>query len=203
MAIHFSTLEVCGDISAEDNHPKRGVDGWARRSILPEQIGLIWSDLNQTMQITRAGEYGVLGLMCLARRPLGTVVMIDEVSREEQIPKSFAAKIFQSLVKAGLIRSNRGTGGGFTLAKQPESITVLEVIEAIEGRIAFQRCLIEPAACEHHGGCALCGLFEQAQDRVKDVFSRTTLADLVKRHVPVGNAHRNGTRDGQPIELKT
>lgn len=155
------------------------------------------------MQITRAGEYGVLGLMCLARRPLGTVVMIDEVSREEQIPKSFAAKIFQSLVRAGLVRSNRGTGGGFTLMKAPEQITVLEVIEAIEGKIALQRCLAEPTACEHSGGCALCGLFEQAQDRVKDVFSRTTLADLAKKHVPVGKAHRLSGRTGQSIELKT
>ena len=69
------------------------------------------------MQITRAGEYGVLGLMCLARRPVGAVVMIDEVSREEHIPKSFAGKIFQSLAKAGLVKSNRGSGGGFALLK--------------------------------------------------------------------------------------
>jgi Rrf2 family protein len=157
------------------------------------------------MQITRAGEYGVLGLMCLARRPLGSVVMIDEVSREEQIPKSFAAKIFQSLVRGGLVRSNRGTGGGFTLLKDPKQITVLDVIEAIEGKIAFQRCLAEPAACEHSGGCALCGLFEEAQDRVKDTFSRTTLADLAKKHVPVGPAHRNGNGKvaGKKIKLTT
>jgi Rrf2 family transcriptional regulator, iron-sulfur cluster assembly transcription factor len=156
------------------------------------------------MQITRAGEYGVLGLMCLARRSAGSVVMIDEVSREEHIPKSFAAKIFQSLAKGGLVKSNRGTGGGFTLLKKPGDITVLEVIEAIEGKIAFQRCLAEDEPkCEHHGGCALCGLFEQAQDRVKDVFSRTTLADLMKTHVPVGNSHRMGARrDGLKLELK-
>jgi Rrf2 family transcriptional regulator, iron-sulfur cluster assembly transcription factor len=155
------------------------------------------------MQITRAGEYGVLGLMCLARRPAGSVVMIDEVSREEHIPRSFAAKIFQSLAKAGLVKSNRGTGGGFTLLKQPAAVSVLEVIEAIEGKIAFQRCLAEEEPkCEHFGGCALCGLFEQAQDRVKDVFSRTTLADLMQTHVPVGEAHR-GTRNGKRIKLKT
>jgi Rrf2 family protein len=154
------------------------------------------------MQITRAGEYGVLGLICLARRPAGSVVMIDEVSREEEIPKSFAAKIFQSLVRAGLIRSNRGMGGGFTLAKAPEKITVLDVIEAIEGKIAFQRCLSEPTACSHYGGCALCGLFEEAQDRVKETFSRTTLADLAKTHLPVGDSHRGG-RPGHKIELKT
>ena len=142
--------------------------------------------------------------MCLARRPRGSVVMIDEVSREEHIPKSFAAKIFQSLVKAGLVKSNRGTGGGFTLLKKSDEITVLDVIEAIEGKIAFQRCLSEEEPkCEHFGGCALCGLFEQAQDRVKDVFSRTTLMDLMKTHVPVGDSHRSPTRAGKRMELKT
>ncbi|HMJ89686.1 MAG TPA: Rrf2 family transcriptional regulator [Candidatus Acidoferrum sp.] len=156
------------------------------------------------MQITKAGEYAVLGLMCLARRPAGSVVMVDEVSREEHIPKSFAAKIFQSLAKGKLVKSNRGSGGGFALLKKPGDITVLEVIEAIEGKIAFQRCLSEDEpACEHFGGCALCGLFEQAQDQVKDVFSRTTLADLMKTHVPVGDSHRSSTRRGElKLELK-
>lgn len=161
------------------------------------------------MQITRAGEYAVLGLMCLARRPAASVVMIDEVSREEHIPKSFAAKIFQSLVKAGLVKSIRGSGGGFELLKAPNCITVLEVIEAIEGRISMQRCLSpDEPKCEHHGGCALCGLFEQAQDRVKDVFSQTTLADLMKTHVPVGDSHRGESRPlvagrgGLKLELK-
>ena len=156
------------------------------------------------MQITRAGEYAVLGLMCLARRSAGSVVMIDEVSREEHIPKSFAAKIFQSLVRGGLVKSNRGSGGGFTLLKPAKEITVLHVIEAIEGKIAFQRCLSEDEPkCEHSGGCALCGLFEQAQDQVKDVFTRTTLADLMKTHVPVGDSHRrSGARGGKKLELK-
>lgn len=142
------------------------------------------------MQITRAGEYGVLGLLHLARQGAERMVMIDEVSREEKIPKSFLAKIFQSLGKAGLVRSYRGAGGGFALVKKPEDITVLEVIEAIEGKIAFQRCLQEVPDCEHMEGCALCGLFEQAQDRVKEVFARTSLADLLKPQASVGAAHR-------------
>jgi Rrf2 family transcriptional regulator, iron-sulfur cluster assembly transcription factor len=136
------------------------------------------------MQVTRAGEYGVLGLLHLARRGPGQVVMIDEVSREEQIPRSFLAKIFQSLAHAGIVRSNRGTRGGFALAKQPEEVTTLDIIEAIEGRIAFQRCLQAPADCPHTGGCPLCGLFEQAQSQVREVFSRTTLADLMKPRQP-------------------
>jgi Rrf2 family transcriptional regulator, iron-sulfur cluster assembly transcription factor len=133
------------------------------------------------MQITRAGEYGVLGLMNLARRNPGEMAMIDEVSRIERIPRSFLAKIFQSLAKAGLVRSVRGAGGGFVLIKEPSRISVLEVIEAIEGKIIFQRCKQGTPECDHAGGCALCGLFEQAQDGLKDVLVRTTLTDLIRQ----------------------
>ena len=145
------------------------------------------------MQITRAGEYAVLGLLHLAKRGAGQRVMLDEVSQMEGIPRSFLAKIFQTLSKAGLVRSIRGTGGGFSLAKTPEETTVLEVIEAVEGKIAFQRCLIDADSCEHSGGCALCGLFEQAQDRVKEVFGKTTLAELLKKH-HAGAEHRTSKR---------
>jgi Rrf2 family protein len=133
------------------------------------------------MQITRAGEYGVLGLMHLARCHPGQRAMIDEMSRQEGIPKSFLAKIFQNLAKAGLVRSVRGAGGGFALAKSPAEISVLEIVEAVEGRIVFQRCKQDKPECEHVGGCALCGLFERAQDGVKDVLTRTSLRDLIQQ----------------------
>lgn len=133
------------------------------------------------MQISRAGEYGVLGLMNLARRAPGELAMIEEVSRMERIPGSFLAKIFQHLAKAGLVRSNRGAHGGFALTRNPAQITVLEIIEAIEGKIVFQRCKLAIPVCEHVGGCAVCGLFEEAQDGVKDVLARTSLSGLVSR----------------------
>ena len=58
------------------------------------------------MQITKAGEYGTLGLLALARRPFGEVVMLDAIAQEESIPASFLGKIFQNLAKAGLVRSD-------------------------------------------------------------------------------------------------
>lgn len=133
------------------------------------------------MHISRAGEYGVLGLLHLVRQPAGQPVMIDAVSRDVAIPKSFLAKIFQDLAKAGILRSQRGAGGGFALARTAEQITVLEIIEAIDGKIALQRCLSEVPDCERRESCALCSLFEQAQDRLKEVFSRTTLLDLAAK----------------------
>jgi Rrf2 family protein len=133
------------------------------------------------MQITRAGEYGVLGLMHLARGHPGQRAMIDQVSRQERIPKSFLAKIFQSLAKAGLVRSIRGSGGGFALVKDPADISVLEIIEAVEGRIVFQRCKLAQPDCEHVGGCALCGLFDRAQDGIKGALTQTSLRDLIRQ----------------------
>jgi Rrf2 family iron-sulfur cluster assembly transcriptional regulator len=131
------------------------------------------------MQITRAGEYGVLGLMHLARRKPGQRAMIDEVSRDERIPRSFLGKIFQQLARAGLVRSVRGSHGGFALLKNPAEISVLQIIEAVEGKIVFQRCRMDKPDCEHAGGCALCGLFERAQDGIKEVLTQTTLRDLL------------------------
>ncbi len=156
------------------------------------------------MHISRAGEYGVLGLLHLARQPGGLPVMIDAVSRDEAIPKSFLAKIFQDLAKAGLLRSQRGAGGGFSLARPASDISVLEIIEAIDGKIALQRCLTDLPDCERREGCALCGLFEQAQDRLKEVFSRTSLAELAVRHTsglpgrpqPAADERGNGNGNG-------
>jgi Rrf2 family transcriptional regulator, iron-sulfur cluster assembly transcription factor len=154
------------------------------------------------MQVTRASEYGMLGLLGLARRPLGDVVMLDVVAHEEDIPVSFLGKIFQSLARAGLVKSSRGSGGGFALARPPESISVLEVIEAVEGPVAFTRCLDEDTGCEHAGGCALCGLFAEAQDKVKEVFAGTTVAQLAARHIPAGRVKQAQSRARAPIVFR-
>lgn len=112
--------------------------------------------------------------------------MIDAVSRDESIPKSFLAKIFQDLAKGGLLRSQRGAGGGFALARPADQITVLEVIEAIDGPIALQRCLTEEPECQRMDECALCSLFSQAQDRLKEVFAQTSLAELARQQSVLG-----------------
>jgi Rrf2 family transcriptional regulator, iron-sulfur cluster assembly transcription factor len=153
-----------------------------------------------TMQITKAGEYGVLGLIALARRPLGEVVMIDVLCEEEAVPKSFLGKIFQNLTKAGIVKSARGSGGGFSLSRPPGKITALEIIEAIEGPIALQRCLESEPDCSHIGGCALCGLLSEAQDSIKEVFSGTSLADLAGRHLPNGLIQQARGRARIPLQ---
>ena len=152
------------------------------------------------MQVTRASEYGVLGLLALSRRPVGEIVMLDVIAQEEDIPASFLGKIFQSLAKVGLVKSSRGSGGGFALTRDPGSISALAVIEAVEGPMALTRCLDVEVGCEHAGGCALCSLFAEAQDRVKEVFACTSMAALAGRHIPGGLV--KSARDRQPIVFR-
>ncbi len=148
------------------------------------------------MQITRASEYAMLGLLALSRRPAGSVEMVDVLAHEEGVPASFLGKIFQSLSRAGIVKSARGSGGGFSLVRTPDEITVLEVIEAVEGPIALQRCLETDSDCTHREGCALCGLFSEAQDRVKEVFGRTSVAELTHRHTSFVEHQARTARSG-------
>lgn len=135
------------------------------------------------MQVTRAGEYAIIGLLYLAKQPAERTIMIDEISEAEGVPKSFLAKIFQSLAKGGFVRSHRGAGGGFSLARSPAEITVLQVLHCVEGALALQKCVTDDPECvvstTRMSSCTLCAVFTEAQNRVNEVFARTTLAGLL------------------------
>src|SRR5690242_3221702 len=105
------------------------------------------------MQVTREGDYGIRSVLYLARQPFKKVSFVNEISEEYKIPRSFLAKILQKLVKAKIVRSYRGVKGGFSLAKQSRDITVLEVLEAIEGRLALNICLADKKKCNFSKHC--------------------------------------------------
>jgi len=135
------------------------------------------------MQITRTGEYGLRGLLFLAKQAPDKVVLISEISRAQKIPETFLAKIFQRLSKAGVLKSIRGSGGGFYLAKPPGKITMKEVIEALEGPIALNRCLMRRGACDEEEECPLHEAWERAQQGLLEVLDKTTMEDLANRRV--------------------
>ena len=132
------------------------------------------------MQMTRSGEYGLKGVVFLARQAPKTFSLVSEISREQRIPEKFLAKIFQRLSKVGLLRSIRGSNGGFSLGRPAKEITMRAVIEAIEGPIAFNRCLVRKGECEEEMGCPLHEVLEEAQGRFLEVLDRTTMEDLAK-----------------------
>jgi len=131
------------------------------------------------MVLTRAGDYGIFGVIYLAKQPRGKIVSLSEVSKAEDIPEKFLAKIFQHLTRSGLIRSHRGARGGFSLARPANKIAVKELLEAIQGPLYFARCLSELEDCDRKDICKLREVLQKAQDNTMKILTQNTLADLV------------------------
>ena len=133
------------------------------------------------MRLNRAVEYGIEGLTVLARADRRRSTLLREVSRATSISESFLAKIFQKLVRSGLVRSRRGFRGGFFLARPASQITLREVIEALQGPISFPIPRTAPATSQipdADGRGLLQQALERAQAKVRAVLEETTVADL-------------------------
>ena len=142
------------------------------------------------LQLTRGGEYAIRAMTYLAHRPVGEISSLRDVGAEQDIPESFLAKIFQSLVHAGLVASQRGAHGGFSLARPPAGITVREVVEAVDGPIALNGCVLWPEDCRRSGDCRMHEVWLLAQERMMDVLEEVTLAELAPAPSPVPSPSR-------------
>ena len=133
--------------------------------------------------ITRTGEYGLRGLLFLTKQPTDRLFLVSEVSKAQGITKTYLAKIFQRLSKTGLLKSTRGLNGGFNLGKPAKEITMKQVIEALEGPIALNRCLLRHGECDEEESCPLHEVFEEAQEKFLEVLDRTTIEDLARQDI--------------------
>lgn len=103
------------------------------------------------MNINQATDYAFRAVLFLAQQRSGEVVDAQTIAEQEVIPMRFLLKIMPSLIKAGIVMSQRGVGGGYYLAKSPRDITFLDVVEAMEGRININRCLEDYSYCSKKG----------------------------------------------------
>src|SRR4030042_5312509 len=133
--------------------------------------------------ITRTGEYGLRGLLFLAKQPGDRLFLVSELSKAQRIPEAYLGKIFQRLSKTGLLRSTRGLNGGFNPGKPAKDITMRQVIEALEGPIALNRCLLRQGECDEEERCPLHEVFEEAQEKFGEVLDRTTIEDLARQDI--------------------
>jgi Rrf2 family iron-sulfur cluster assembly transcriptional regulator len=131
------------------------------------------------MELTKAGDYGFLGIMYLARQPEKRVVRLSEISENEDIPEKFLAKIFQSYTRSGLVKSHRGARGGFSMAKPADKITAKDILESVQGPIYLTRCLNDSESCERKDTCNLRKIWIKSQDHLNNLLEKKTLADLI------------------------
>jgi Rrf2 family protein len=130
------------------------------------------------LQLTMTGEYAVRAMIHLSSLPHGTVVSVADISRDWDVPVTFLRKIVTKLARAGMITSFRGNGGGIALARPAQNLTLLEVIEATEGTMGLNICLLSPDACHRTPWCAVHAVWCEAQHKLREVLSSRSLADL-------------------------
>lgn len=99
------------------------------------------------MRLNQATDYAMRAVLYLSGLPYGQVVEAKLIAEEENIPIRFLLKILRLLTKDGIVDSHRGVNGGYALARHPSEITLLDVVEAVEGPIAINRCLYNPEEC--------------------------------------------------------
>lgn len=132
------------------------------------------------MELTRKGEYAIRGIVYLARLPQGKVALISEIAEGTGVPQTFLAKIFQNFAKIGLVNSFRGTGGGFLLGRPAAQITLREVVEAVEGPIMPNRCLMAEVGCEFNKTCLVHPVWREVQAKVVDILNSVTIEKLAR-----------------------
>jgi Rrf2 family protein len=137
------------------------------------------------MQISRRVDYGLRAVIYLSGQDPEKCCSITEIAKQQGVPGKFLEKIIQDLIRKGLIKSRRGSCGGYMLARSPDAISFYDVIEAIEGPVAVNACLNQHLGCDQLPRCTMVGVWSEVQRRVIEVFTSTKIADL--RQSPCGN----------------
>ena len=131
------------------------------------------------MQITRQADYAVRAVLHLARMGNTERAATSSVAKEQNIPPSFLAKIISQLSIAGLLHTSRGARGGVTLARDPKEITLLEVVEAIDGPIQLNECVGNDGVCTFEEDCPIKPVWCNAQEELVQRLKSTNFAQLL------------------------
>lgn len=136
--------------------------------------------MQHVLQISRKIDYGLRAMIHLAGLPVGRISSLQDLTTTLHLPREFLAKILKVLSARGLVRSVRGAHGGYLLARPPSTISFLEVIEAVEGPVQLNVCLDHLDRCDVSASCTMHHVWKAGQDRMLEVYRRTTLEELAE-----------------------
>ena len=134
------------------------------------------------MKVSAAAELAVRGAIVLAEKYGRGPITLDQICARRDLPKQYLVKIFASLTRAGLVMPIRGKNGGYMLARTPSRISLLNIIEAVEGPLAMNYCQQDPPQCQEED-CPMRSVWAELQHAVHDRLAAFTLADCVSRQL--------------------
>lgn len=130
------------------------------------------------MQLTMTGEYAMRAMVYICAFPAQTNLQISDIAVKNEIPDNFLRKIIPLLCKCGLLSSTRGAQGGVKLLKEAKDITPLMIIEAVEGEIALNKCMLANEFCTNENWCSVHILWSQTQKKLKEMLSSKSMEEL-------------------------
>lgn len=134
------------------------------------------------MQITRQADYAIRAVLYISKLNDNQRAATSQIAKEQRIPPSFLAKIISQLSIAGLLQTSRGARGGVTLAKSPEEVSLLDVVEAIDGPIALNECVHDDGACSFGEDCPLRPIWCEAQEDLVKRLKNTNFAQFISQN---------------------
>ena len=132
------------------------------------------------MQITRQADYAVRAVYYLTKLGSDSRAATSQIAEEQHIPPSFLAKIISQLSVAGLLHTSRGARGGVSLARDPNEISLLDVVEAIDGPILLNECVADSDGCDFSEDCPMRPIWCEAQQNLVERLESTSFAEIAK-----------------------
>jgi Rrf2 family protein len=130
------------------------------------------------LKLTKKADYGLMAMKHLAEHGHGGACSAKDVAESYGIPTEALAKILQRLVKAGLLVSQHGTNGGYTLARKPETISAFEVIRAIDGPLFITSCITVRGECGQSGRCTIREPLRRVNDSIEQVLKSISISEM-------------------------
>jgi Rrf2 family protein len=144
------------------------------------------------LELTRRTDYAIRTVLFLARDTTGSVIPASQIAEAMGIPPRFLAHVMQDLVRAAIVDARLGRDGGYRLARDAGGLSMLEIIEAVEGEGAARRrrCVLRSADCDRDSPCDAHAVFTAAQDALLAELAAATVQDVLDpRPVPQGQPH--------------
>jgi len=133
------------------------------------------------MKLSARARYGTKALLELALHWGEEPVLLKDIAQRQQIPLPYLEHLIGPLVRAGIVRSTRGTRGGVSLLKSPEEVILSEVIQLLEDSLAPAECVDNPGTCSRSNLCVTHDIWDEVKEAVSKVLESITLQDLVER----------------------
>ena len=134
--------------------------------------------------ISTKGRYAIRFMIDLAEQPQGIPVSLEDIAMRQGISKKYLETVVNLLVKAKLVKGERGKGGGYRLLRKPSEYTVVEILKATESSLATVACLDADAdTCPREKGCKTLPMWKKYDLMVHEFFNNITIEDLVKGEI--------------------